>query len=55
MLEFFEKYGPFFIVVAIVGGFIFYSVKKEEKEKEEKEKKERDSQNKTGESQKKER
>jgi len=57
MLAFFEKYGPFFIMVSIIGAFIFYSVKKEEKaakEKEEKEKQGVDPQKKTEEIQKKE-
>jgi hypothetical protein len=49
MLAFFEKYGPFFIMVSIVGAFVFYSVKKEEKEKQGK-----DTQKKTEDSQKKE-
>ena len=36
MLEFFEKNLGFLIVVAIVGSFVIYSVRKERKEKEKK-------------------
>lgn len=59
MFEFFEKNLGFFILVTIIGSFVVYSVKKEEKEKKkkaekaEKEKQEKEAQSKTEESQKK--
>lgn len=49
MFEFFEKNLGFLIIVSIVGGFVIYSVKKEEREN-----KKKAAQNKTEKSQKKE-
>jgi large-conductance mechanosensitive channel len=52
MIEFFEKNLGFLIVVAIVGSFVIWSVRKENKEKEKKEQENKDAQKKTEESQK---
>jgi preprotein translocase subunit YajC len=41
MMEFFDRYGAFFILVTIVGSFVFYSVSRDNK----KEKKKDQSQN----------
>ncbi len=52
MLEYLEKYGPFFIMVSIVGAFVFFSVKRDEKK--EKEEQVKDTQKKTEDNQRKE-
>lgn len=51
MLEFFEKNLGFLILVAIVGSFVIYSVRKERKEEERKAQEKKDAQKKTEESQ----
>ena len=52
MLEFFEKNLGFFIVVTIVGSFVAYSVRKENKDKEKKEQERKNTQKNVGEIQK---
>ena len=52
MFEFFEKNLGFFIVVTIVGSFVAYSVRKENKDKEKKEQERKNTQKNVGEIQK---